>query len=174
MTIMFAIDPGTGVNSACGIAVIKQTAVGNELLHLEDIWPKFQHKSTINRIKDIVDQVEEQMGIFYERSDSNEFVVSIESFVMRGKGGETLQRFIGAVLTRVPTTKTKVIEIQNTTMKKFVGGTGKADKNDVLKKVLIEFPANRMLLEAAVRKQYDSIDAIGIGLTALDQVKRGK
>lgn len=175
--IVFAIDPGTGVNSACGVAVLKTEfkSGDTELLHLQDVWPRRAHTKTMSRIKDIVDQLEELMGEYYEKSsDTNVFAVAIESFVMRGKGGETLQRFIGAALTRVPVTSTPIIEIQNTSMKKFVGGTGKADKEGVLKKVLIEFPANRLLLEAAVKKQYDCIDAIGIGLTALDQIKKGK
>lgn len=168
--IIFAIDPGTGVKSACGVAVIEQAPNGTlELIHIEDIWPKQAHSSTMMRIRDIVDQVEELMGYYYENKGAHEFGVAIESFVMRGKGGETLQRFIGAVLTRVPSTKTHIIEVQNTTMKKFVGGTGKADKELVLKKVLIQFPANQKLILAGVKQQYDGIDAVGIGLTALDK-----
>lgn len=166
--IVFSIDPGTGVKSACGIAVLSvKPGQEPELLHIEDVWAIRPQPTTMMRIRDVVDQVEQLMTEWYEKSDGS-FAVAIESFVMRGKGGETLQRFIGAVLTRVPTNKTKIIEVANTKMKKFVGGTGKADKELVLKKVLIKFPANDKLILAGIREQYDGIDAVGIGLTAID------
>lgn len=168
--VVFAIDPGTGVNSACGIAVLAELSGQLVIVHLEDVWPRKAHKSTMSRIRDIVDQVEDLMSRIYEEYSDCEMRVAIESFVMRGKGGETLQRFIGAVLTRVPGDPyVKIHEIQNTTMKKFVGGTGKADKELILKKVLIRFPNNELLLTAAAGKKYDSIDAIGIGLAALEE-----
>ncbi len=165
--IFIAIDPGTGLKSACGIAILKSSSVGVELLQLKDLWTRTPQPNALMRIRDIVDQIEDIYTEWYDKENGN-IAVAIESFVMRGKGGESLQRFIGAALTRVPSPKVPIIEVANTKMKKFVGGSGASDKEAILKKVLIKFPANQALIMAGVRKEYDAIDAVGIGLTAID------
>ncbi len=165
---LFAIDPGTGSSSACGIAVLRVRGDLIEVVYLSDIWTRAVHKNAMLRIRDIADQVEGLMTNFYECCEPNEvFAVAIESFVIRGKGGETLQRFIGAVLSRVPSATTEIREIANTSMKKFVTGTGKGDKSAIMRSIVKQFPESKIVLDAALKKQDDALDALGIGLAAI-------
>jgi Holliday junction resolvasome RuvABC endonuclease subunit len=169
---LLCVDPGTGSSSACGIAVLRIRGPKVEVVYLADLWTRAAHKNAMLRIRDIADQVEGLMTSFYECCEPNEvFAVAIESFVMKAKSGETLQRFIGAVLSRVPSSKTEILEINNMQMKKFVTGTGKADKEAIMHKIVKRFPDSKIVLDAALKKNEDALDALGIGLAAIGRLK---
>lgn len=164
--IVVGIDPGTGSSSACGLAVFDSET--RDILLAKAIWPSSPRyfKPTHHRIKNIVSQLETQLKS-YAGPDT---LIAIESFVMRGKGGETLQRMIGATLTALPY-ECQVVEVQNTTMKLWVGKSGKASKAEVGQGVSDFFDCNEpssLTIDGFVNAlEFDVIDALGIAVAAL-------
>ncbi len=166
--LVVAIDPGSGSSSACGLAAI--TPENRAIVCTRAFWPLKYTNPAVKRIKDIVEQLDAQLKMLAVEFPQRTIVVGIESFVMRGKGGETLQRFIGAALSRVAFDY-KIIEIQNTTMKKWVGGRGASSKEDVAIGVAAFFAPNDAsagLVSSLIEdNEADVIDALGIGITTI-------
>lgn len=163
ITRVIALDPGTGSSSGFGLAIFDPT--NQDIVHHDALWPMMS-RPTIHRIKSIREQLVDNINKYV----TGETIVAIESFVMRGKSGETLQRMIGAALTAVPY-RVKIVEVQNTSMKKWVGNTGKADKQQVMKGVQKYFALNPLSLVKITKlideDQDDILDAFGIGICAV-------
>jgi Holliday junction resolvasome RuvABC endonuclease subunit len=88
--------------------------------------------------------------------------VFIESFVMRGKGGETLARLTGALISTVPD-KAQFKEVQNTSVKKIIGGSGSDDKKVVANALLKLYPNQVDLIQNLIdAEDYDALDALAI------------
>jgi Holliday junction resolvasome RuvABC endonuclease subunit len=159
--IVIGLDPGTGISSPTGFAAFDPDA--QVLLHAQEVWTSKQEFS--ERIKEIADQVEELL--FAIDPDVN-VTVYVESFVMRGKGGEMLARLTGALMASVPDHCQPVATIQNTTVKKIVGGHGRADKAEVANGVHTYFQADaesRERVQAYINaKLFDVLDALAIGI----------
>ena len=87
---------------------------------------------------------------------------------MRGKGGETLQRMIGAYMSQFPY-DCPSIHVQNTTVKKVVGGSGKAEKDQVAAGVAAWFSSNSasasLIKELTLKHEYEILDSLAIGIT---------
>lgn len=162
---VLGIDPGTGSSSACGLAAFEPDTL--KIIFATDVWAISHQHPTHHRIKDIVNQVTTTVDGLLATHPL--LLVGIESFVMRGKGGETLQRFIGAALTSLPYSL-DVVEVANTSMKKFVGGRGASDKEEVALGVLQFFKGNdhsfRVVCELMETQKRDAIDALGIAIAA--------
>lgn len=166
--LVIAIDPGSGSSSACGLCAILPES--KEIVLTSALWPLKFHQPAVKRIKDIVEQLDAQLKMLAIQYPQRTIVVGIESFVMRGKGGETLQRFIGAALSKVAY-DWKIVEIQNTTMKKWVGGSGASLKSAVALGVAEYFKPNAAsagLVDSLISDHEDDVlDALGIGITTI-------
>lgn len=102
-----------------------------------------------------------------------DYAIGYEVTVMLGKGGESLNRAIGAILVALPSHR-KYYEIFNTQMKVVAGGSGKADKKEIgnyLKDVIFKEnkESRELLFNLIASSRFDSIDSIGIGVTAYEK-----
>ena len=158
--IIVGIDPATGVSSPTGVAVIHgptKTILGTFALHAKQ--KKLEH-----RIKSLSERVEAIVLSFLEVSPVE---VHIEYFILRGKGGEMLQRLVGSFLGRMPV-EVNIGSVHNTTLKKVIAGHGHASKVEVAEGVL-RFFKGHPVSEAHVRrlillKNWDELDALAIAI----------
>lgn len=184
---MFSVDPGSGSSSPTGLAGIDIDSMS--LLFTSAVWPDGASNRKIPKhlsraITNMTKTEREELRKFKAMVRTKEICeltidylknigpvyFAIESFVMYGQSGETLQRFIGSLLTRVPD-EIDVIEVGNTSMKKFASGSGKADKSQVaegIKKHFAHCENSVKMIEGLITEQkWDEIDAVGIGLAAI-------
>lgn len=159
-TLVLSIDPGSGVSSPTGIALFNP--VTKDIIHTTNLYT--QYKPTEHRIKDIT----EQLSSLLNQLNGETYEVYIESFVMRGKGGETLQRLIGAFLSIIPF-HIKIRFVQNTKVKLAMGQHGHADKLQVCQGVINWFATNsasyELLNKLTQRQEFDIMDSLAIGVT---------
>ena len=160
--IIVGIDPGTGSSSPTGLAIFDSS--NNELLLACDIGSK--HKALQHRIKEISDVVEATLMELVP--SKRPIIVCIEYFVMKGKGGESLQRLVGSIMGRLPM-HFQLEFVQNSTIKKELAGHGQADKTSVAFGVLDYFAKNKETTEhikgLLLAKNFDTLDALAIGVT---------
>lgn len=149
---LVGIDPGTGVSSPTGFVVFNRET--KDIEHATTFKPKSK-----NKFKSIPEQ--------FKNLIPEESSVCIETFVMRGKGGQTLQQMIGAYMSVIPDCCT-ITHIYNTSVKKFVGGSGKSDKHAVALGVGFYFRLNfksRQMIESFIEnEQWDILDAFAIAI----------
>lgn len=160
--IILGVDPGLGVKSATGVAMIDYES--KTLILHDEI--KVDNKLTLPgktfAIAEFVRDVAACRRHLYHLD-----VLAIEYFVMRGKGGESLQRLIGAIISRFP--NTSFASPQNTGLKKMLGGHGKAEKHEVALGVKEFFRSNEdrktvdHLMETC---KWDILDAMAVAITA--------
>lgn len=156
---LVGIDPGTGVSSPTGIAIFDTD--GN----IEFTGTiACNYKDANKRLRYIADQLKHLTNDYKEID-----LVCIETFVMRGKGGQTLQRMIGAAIATVKH-ETPIQEVFNTTVKRIVGLTGKAGKFEVGNGVLNWFltkneKSSNSIVELIADEQWDILDAFAIGIS---------
>lgn len=153
------IDPGTGVSSPTGIAIFDSEGTIDFKTTIS-----CNYKDGNKRLRYISDTLKDLTNN-YDGID----LVCIETFVMRGKGGQTLQRMIGAAIATVKH-ETPIQEVYNTTVKRLVGGTGKADKAQVGEGVYKWFHSKNQDSSLIIRKlymedQWDILDAFAIGIS---------
>lgn len=163
--LVIGIDPGTGVNSGAGVAVIDVEK--NQLLMAKSVWGSRRGRvATHLRIREISRLISSDLASFFESAQT----LFVESFVMRGKGGETLARFTGAIIGIIPD-GVGFEEVQNTRVKKLVGGRGDSDKLAVAEAVYDHFEGSpesiEIIEELVVAEDYDAIDAIAIALAGV-------
>lgn len=164
--IVIAIDPGTGRTSPTGFVAFDPDL--RMILHHQRVTST--HKDTRHRIKDIFEQVSTAISAIDPDLEANVFC---ESFVMRGKGGETLARLTGAFMVAVPY-EISFEFVQNTTVKRIVGGSGKADKAAVAKGVYLWFENAPLETRAKIEQliedeEWDVLDALAIGIAGWER-----
>jgi Holliday junction resolvasome RuvABC endonuclease subunit len=97
------------------------------------------------------------------------YTVCIEQFVMRGKGGESLNRLIGSYMASISPSQGNVIHVQNTSVKKVIAGHGHADKASVSAGLETFFSSNKesvaIVKTLTQRGEFDILDALAIGAT---------
>ncbi len=155
--IIVGIDPGTGVSSPTGLVIFD---ADGKIIFTCTI--SSDAKETNYRLREITAQIQGTIEMFEVD------LICIETFVMRGKGGQTLQRMIGAAI--ATTDPVPLQEVYNTTVKRIVGGSGKADKSQVGRGVHQWFAGKS---EASAKKidklyenaQWDILDAFAIGIS---------
>lgn len=160
-TLIIGVDPGTGSSSPTGFCILDPVncsiVLGTNFLTKE--------KVLAHRIKDMSDQLSAELEIL---APHYKLIVCIEQFVMRGKGGETLQRLIGSFMGRLPY-EAQLVHVQNTTIKKHIAGHGHADKEAVaagLHTFFKDCPDSLQLLKNLTQSaEFDILDAIAIGVT---------
>lgn len=163
--LIIGIDPATGASSPTGVAVIHaptKTIIATYALHAKQ-------KKLEYRIKSLSERVEWIVASFLEGAAVE---VYIEYFVMRGKGGEMLQRLIGSFMGRLPIS-VKLGQVHNTTLKKVIAGHGHAGKLEVANGVL-RFFAGHATSEEHVRRlimlqAWDELDALAIAIVGMFQ-----
>lgn len=162
---VFGIDPGTGSKSACGVCLLDVEE--NTVVWSASIYPKGKASPTMpahHRIKHINENLQQLYLSAVDMCDDTgtRVVVGIESFVMKGKSGETLAQFKGAVMSGLPF-EADIREVQNTTVKKYAGNSGKADKLQIAEALKEKLPASKELLQELIDNgRWDEVDAIGI------------
>ena len=161
MRLVIGLDPGTGVTSPTGFVAFDPDA--RVLVHSERIWAPPGDIS--QRCRYVAACVEESLLAIDPEMECS---VYIESFVMRGKAGENLARLTGALMAAVPEHLQPVRTVHNTTVKKVVGGHGRADKIQVAQGVLDYFreaELTRAEVETLIDKaDWDILDAAAIGI----------
>jgi Holliday junction resolvasome RuvABC endonuclease subunit len=168
---VFGVDPGAGVKSPTAVTAfepIKDYLIGGSL-----ITPGDFEKETDRKMKFMADSFAREIN---QMEISKGDLICFESFVMRGKGGETLQRLIGAFLSKVPY-NVEIMHVQNTAVKKHVGGSGKASKLEVAEGLLEFFKADKYMKQTLTKhidqRNWDFLDALAIGVTGY-QMKIGR
>ncbi len=163
--IVIGVDPGTGVSSPT--AVVAFNSVTKALL-MEEIVDGGQIEK-LRRARWIAQGFADCLEHF---KDPEPHLVVFENFVMKGPGGQTLQRLLGALEAQVPE-HAAIQHVGNTTMKKLVGGHGDSDKEKVAVGVLKWFATNaestRAIKQFIIDKDWDLTDALGIGIAGLMQ-----
>ena len=162
--IAVGIDPGTGTKSPTGIFIFNMR--NRNIVLFDDLTATGDQR---RRIRLIAKQVEEILLPY--TGISKDLNVFMECFVMRGKGGEVLSRLTGALTSAVPEAATFQY-VYNTTVKKIVGGNGKADKSEVALGVLDYFSENKrsekLIEELILDEHWDVLDAAAIAIAGLE------
>jgi Holliday junction resolvasome RuvABC endonuclease subunit len=169
--LVVGVDPGSGVSSPTGLCAIDTNA--KDILFVRNVSTK--RIRLHHRLRDISTHLEGFLktldGAPVAKDCDGPVLFSIESFVMRGKAGETLQRLIGAFLSRVPF-EWGVVEVPNTRLKKIIGGHGSADKREVAHGVYVWFSGNsqsQATVERLIRDQeWDQTDALALAIAAFE------
>lgn len=153
------IDPGTGLTSPAALFIYDTQTKTIEVM----VTFSSTSKDPIKRIRYIANKIGAYLS-FHKPE-----LISIENFFMRGKGGETLQRMIGSVIPFTPDA-VPFIQVQNTTVKRIIGGSGKADKNQVGLGVLERLKEhNKADIEKQIDQQaWDILDAAAIALSGFE------
>lgn len=165
--IVMGVDPGTGVSSPTGVVVFDTQT---KLILLDEIIDggKIQKE---RRARWIAGGLSECID-YINKGNMKLELVAVETFVMRGKGGQTLQNLIGALEGRIPD-DIKIQRVFNTTVKRLVAGNGDADKREVAAGVLKWFegcPESENEVRAMIeREKWDSTDALAIGIAGYMQ-----
>lgn len=154
---IIGIDPGTGVKSPTGFVDFDSDG---EIYSAVTIGSK--QKDTIERIREIAYSI-------FKRTNGEHDLICCETFMMRGKGGETLQRMIGATIGA--TTPTPVQEVYNTTVKRLIAGIGDGSKSEVAAGVARWFRTKgneksiEKINELIRTSEWDLLDAFAIGIS---------
>ena len=133
-------------------------------------------KGILKETDEIIRYMSRSIGYYLKTKvdeyDSENVMISIEQFVMRGKGGESMNRLIGAIMSQIPESFEQVVHAQNSTVKKYLGGHGQASKEEVAKGVVKWFGnswGNIDIVEEWIRReQWDLCDALAIGITGYE------
>ena len=163
--MIIAADPGTGISSPTGFSVFNPVTL--EILYAANIGTK--RKLLQHRLKEISDIFQNTiLDIDGHYSQTHDVLFCIEQFVMRGKGGETLQRVIGSLIGRLPY-GFNLVHVQNTTVKLMVAGHGHAEKHEVAKGLEKHFSSNKsseaLIKSLTDKNEYDILDSLAIGVT---------
>lgn len=160
INITLAVDPATGVSSPMGVAAFEgesKTILWTLALGASDKSKEHRRKRLSEVVALIAELYEERTNVYF----------FIETFVMRGKGGETLQRLIGAVTAALPPT-IPVEYVHNTKLKQQISGNGHASKREVADGVLGWFasnPASAAYVRNLISlRRWDETDALAIGI----------
>lgn len=165
--LAFGLDPTSGARSAIGLCLIsletKEILFTRELKLAPTPDLRKRLKLLCHELAKAFKQAEE---IALARNE--DYNIFIESTVMMGKGGESLQRAIGAMLVLSPSHR-EVHHVSNMQIKAFVGGTGKADKREVAEGLKKYFPNCDTIFNLIASSRWDSTDAIAIAVTGMEK-----
>ncbi len=163
--LVVGIDPGTGSSSPTALVAFDPITKRIHAAKLVGHGSKYSWVR-INNISRIVGEFFKQLE--YEAS----LFVVCENFYMRGKGGETLQRMIGGYVAQLRQLD-KWHEVQNTTVKKHLTGTGRATKDQVAESVKAWFASSvdstKLLKHFSHEENNDIFDAFAIGISGYER-----
>jgi len=160
--IVAALDAGLGVSSNTGLVAFDTES--KDILSDEELTTNFS--DTDKKIAFFGNAFEEWLNIV-----GHVDLFCYETFVMQGKGGQSLQKLIGGYISRIPY-ETPVRAVQNTTVKKRISGKGTADKVEVSAGVLSWFYENeesrKKILQMIEEEAWDRLDALAIGVVGYE------
>lgn len=164
--IVVGIDPSTGSRSSVGFSIIDFT---NKEAPVIVKATEFQIPKTVElrpRLKHIAALIAKEFRALEEQDAP--YLIVIETTVMQGVGGQSLQRAIGAIMTISPSTR-QFKEVYPMSVKKHVTGIGKSgDKRaiaDGLKKFFKDQTSLETLFQLTASSRWDTLDSIAIALT---------
>ncbi len=173
MALIVGIDPGTGRSSDSGFAIIDPE---RRVIHYT---ARFGSKAKMPHMlyQELCVLLKRHIQVATDMHDPNT-IFACETFVMRGKGGETLQRLIGAYMSHVPVGH-HFYEVFNTTVKRLVSGHGAGDKDDVAIGIAAwlkgaatpDQDSLDKVEELRHLKAFDELDAIAIAIACHEQLK---
>jgi Holliday junction resolvasome RuvABC endonuclease subunit len=164
--IIIGIDASSGSRSAIGFAVVDTalnkivSAKDYQVPKNKDLRPRLKHIAAflVGEFK----QLEAQYG------SNTEYMIVIETTVMAGIGGQSLQRAIGAMLIATPSHR-RVEFVYPMSVKKFITGEGKGgDKRaiaDGLKRIFTDKESLDLIFNLTASSRWDMLDAVAIALT---------
>lgn len=156
--LVIGIDPSS---NAVGLSVFDPETKD---LHVFSQLVATKTKDVHKRIVQLHDQVSEQLMALDPKEPTYAYV---ESTVMRGRSGQVLANATGALIAAIPSF-CEYSAIQNTTVKRLVGGSGDADKAIVARGVLAWAQGNKeteeKVREAIQRGHFDALDSLAIGI----------
>lgn len=162
--LVVGIDPGTGSSSPLGVVIVD--FLDREILATQEFWS--DEKTASKRIRDISEKLRDFLP-------SDIYLAVSEYFVMRGKGGETLARMVGAIIASLPR-QAIFTETQNSTVKRIIGGHGRASKEEVAEGVLEYFSENErsfaVVTELLHNEQFDLLDALAIAICGYERQRQ--
>lgn len=156
------IDPTSGHTSKLGFAVIDI-----ETMTIVDV-KAFQAPKTPDlraRIKYLLLALSAEFKKLEELNQT--YSIFFESTVMRGKGGESYQRAIGAMIAITPSHR-PIYEVNNKSVKAYITGNGNAQKDEI-GPALMAFIEDPRLVDLIVGKRYDELDSIAIALAGYER-----
>lgn len=159
-----SVDPGTGTKSPLGFSVFEIESL--EIIVAEELWPDNRKGSIKDRISSIAEKFRAKCSPYFLQ----ETLFLSEDFVMRGKGGQTLQNMIGAIMGSIPV-GLRFEMINTKVVKQMVTGTGAADKLQVAEGVLNFFKQNKLssalIKQLTLDEKWDILDSLAIGIAGL-------
>ena len=172
--LIIGIDPSSGAKSAVGVSIIKPKT-RDIVDFIEIVCPKYM--SVEKRLK----LINKKLRTFlYPKYIVGKILVAIEYTIMAGKGGESLNRAIGALIAACPLDSNEATyrNVQNTSVKKLIAGYGGAEKEAVAIGLKNFFNSNEQSLavlnELIDLGKFDILDSIGIGVTGYLQQISGE
>ena len=168
MSIIMGIDAGSGVKSATGIALFDPVGAAFQTM---EIWPQNRKDDATTRMKSIVSQFKAIEAVHCPP------VVIFESFAMRAKSGETLQRLIGALMATTGP-DCEIIEVANTIVKQVIGGSGRSEKDEVANGLHAYFlrknkSSAERVLALKYEQRWDELDSLAIAVAGYLRMARG-
>lgn len=160
--IVIGIDPSTGSKSKCALVAFDPEL--GIILDVKEFGSPSPDLRT--RMKQIIIQLAAEFK-FWE-ANQRPYAVFIESTVMQGKGGESLQRMIGAIMAIAPANRS-FDHVSNMQIKAYVGRTGKADKEQVAEGLKKFFPNDPTLPDIIRAHRWDITDALAVGVTGYEK-----
>lgn len=163
-----ALDQSTGSRSDFGFCVVEMDTM--DILVAKAIKIK-KDPDLRKRIKLIAAHIAAEFKLLEQQGV--DYAIFIEQYVMMGKGGESLQRLNGALMVVAPSNR-EMHFINNLQVKKFVTGSGKAEKRDIAMGLLEIFKSNKnsvdLINNLMVGSNWDALDAIAIGVTGYEKI----
>lgn len=167
--IVIGLDQSTGTRSNFGYAVVDLDKM--EILRASEFVVEkartLDSQALRKRIKHLAATVMQEIKTDQKRFGSIDYIF-LEGFVMAGKGGESLQRLVGAIMLITPN-EIPVDFAHNLQTKMFITGSGKAEKHEVAEGLKKFFPKSRLLIDLIDSKRYDALDAIAIALAGAEK-----
>lgn len=162
--IIVGIDPGSGKSSPTGIAIID--AEERRILFTTNLNPAKENKKQVQKtLKDLSDKLRQ---VFDKVKTNKKRIAAIETFVMQGRGGQTLHELRGALMSAIPY-EVDLHVIYNTTIKRLVGKNGGATKQEVALGVADFFKDSikdsQKIQEFIEEKEWDILDALAIAIS---------
>lgn len=157
--IVVGIDPSSGARSSVGFSVI-ETSTMEILVAKEFKIPNSPDLKT--RLKQIAAHLIKEFKAL--EALEKDYIICIEQTVMMGKGGESLNRAIGAMMVTMPLAR-KLYHVSNMRMKLFISGSGKGDKKAIAEGLKKWFSNSEILFQLTSSSRWDTIDSIGIAIT---------
>lgn len=170
MKKVVGIDISSGARSSVGFAVIDMSSL--QVLHTNDFKP-----ATTPDLRKRIKQIAAFLASEFKKleADNKDYIIIIESTVMQGLGGQSLQRAIGAAMTVSPSAR-RLEFVYPMSVKKYITGVGKgSDKKAIAEGLKKWFPNNELIFQLTASSRWDTLDAIGIALTGWEiHVKKSK